>query len=363
MSYDALGHSSAALATTDVYTDLSGLQQLKHSKDKEAALKKVAQQFESLFVSMMLKSMRQANDVFSQGSMFDSSESRFYRDMYDQQLSLSLAHGRGIGIADAMYRQLSGEQQRSIQQSELQAPAVAKRAALVNANGHAVDSGAARDHLVNSGKLNDVEVHGANSNDIKVDSSRVDQDSVQKSFDVDGLDDFINKLQQHAEATAKKLGVDADILLAQAALETGWGKKVIKDSQGLSSFNFFNIKAGSSWQGDRVSKTTLEFIGGVAKKVSAQFRSYEGAAAAFEDYRALLSQNGRYDLALSLAADAGKFVAALQDAGYATDPNYSNKIMSVYERIKDWRESDKVRSGFNGDSSSGDGAGELGVRP
>ena len=133
----------------------------------------------------------------------------------------------------------------------------------------------------------------------------------------------------YAQEAAKKLNLDPDVLVAQAALETGWGKFVIKDNKGNNSFNLFNIKATDSWQGKKVAVSTLEYHNGVAKKENANFRSYNSYAESFADYVKLISESPRYEKAKSQVNDASAYLDALQEGGYATDPHYADKIKSI----------------------------------
>ena len=141
--------------------------------------------------------------------------------------------------------------------------------------------------------------------------------------------DFIRDIWEHAVDAAGKLGVDPRVLVAQSALETGWGKKIIRTGSGSSSFNLFGIKAGEEWQGDAATVRTLEFRDGVAALEKAAFRVYDSLAGSFEDYVDFLSGNPRYRSALDNAPDSAAFLHGLQDAGYATDPAYAAKIMRI----------------------------------
>jgi peptidoglycan hydrolase FlgJ len=146
-------------------------------------------------------------------------------------------------------------------------------------------------------------------------------------------EEFVNKLWPCAEEAGKELGVDPRHLLAQAALETGWGKSLPCDTDGATSFNFFGIKAGASWEGDSVSVKTLEFEGGVPIPRQAKFRSYGSAAESFRDYVEVLRNNPRYAAALNTGSDSKAFATALQKGGYATDPAYAQKIMSIAQNL------------------------------
>jgi flagellar protein FlgJ len=146
-------------------------------------------------------------------------------------------------------------------------------------------------------------------------------------------EDFVQQLWPCAEAAGRELGVDPTHLLAQAALETGWGKSLPCDASGSPSFNFFGIKAGADWTGDTVAQRTLEFQGGVPVPQVAQFRAYDSAQASFRDYVALLRDNPRYAAALNTGNDAKAFATALQRGGYATDPAYAQKIASIAQNL------------------------------
>ena len=326
---------SALPAVTDVYTDLNGLQNLKVEKNNEVALKKVSEQFESMFINMLMKNMRAANQVFSEGNMFDSQESKFYRDMHDQQLSLSLAHGRGFGIADAMYRQLSnaygvGDSPRTREvQLEPQTPSQ------TTAKNTPVPASIEESPMLEMSKLllnNKVtDNQTASESATNSDSDPID---TKRSRIADSPEDFISKVLAGAKKAAEALGVEPEVLVAQAALETGWGKKVFAQESGESTFNLFNIKADQRWQGDRVSTDTLEFLGGKFSAVAAQFRSYSSIQDSFDDFTQFISNNGRYQQALDNNSGGLDFIEGIHKAGYATDPSYVDKIASVYQRVK-----------------------------
>jgi flagellar protein FlgJ len=145
--------------------------------------------------------------------------------------------------------------------------------------------------------------------------------------------EFVQKMWPHAQAAARELGVDAKTLIAHAALETGWGKFVPSNPDGTCSFNMFGIKAGSGWQGNTVAVNTLEYQDGVAVKQRASFRAYDSPADSFRDYAAFIKNSPRYASAVGAGGDAAAFATALQQGGYATDPNYADKLTSVASRL------------------------------
>ncbi len=288
-----------ATTQTDVYTNLHGLQSIKNEENRDEALKKVAQQFESLFVNMMMKNMRSANAVFEKGSMFDSEESRFYRDMLDQQRALTLSQGRGIGIADAMYRQMSRTYGSG-------------------------DSAPAGVQPTNNVLQRQTTSHAETTQEPK--AKRVSISETPQ--------DFVEKLIPYAKKAAEKLGVDHLVLIAQSALETGWGKHVLSNNDGESSFNLFNIKQGSDWKQETTERESIEFKDGVVVKEKGNFRVYQDIAESFFDFVDFVKNKERYQSAVADANNPAAFVNALHKAGYATDPKYSDKVLSVYERVK-----------------------------
>jgi len=290
----------------DVYTDFNSLAKLKNeAKEKTPdAIKQVAKQFESVFVGMMLKSMRQAK--LADGIM-DSSQSDFYRDMYDQQLSVHLAGESGIGLADVIEKQLSPDN-HSVSVVREQSIADYERRHLIQKAAKNSRDQVAVEPMVKS----------------------LETESTVRTLPINSAADFIKQLRPYAEQAAKKLGVDANVLLAQSALETGWGKSVIKAKDGSSSHNLFNIKADRSWKGQQTKVETLEFKQGVAKKEIAGFRSYQSYQESFNDYVDFIKTNPRYKTAIKMAEKAERYVHELQQAGYATDPKYAEKVMKIY---------------------------------
>jgi len=315
------------------YNDLNGLNALKQGarKDDPEALKAVAQQFESMFLGLIMKSMRDATDVLA-SDLENSYQTKFYRDMSDQQLSLSMSQNGGFGLADVLYEQISKAQHpvvediynvdvKTLDHSNRpileRLPTTAPRAARSVAN----EPSLATISVVSS-------VLAANEPQ-ELGEPRLNG----KSALFDSPEAFIANLMPHAEKAAQKIGLDPHILVAQAALETGWGKHVIADGDGQSSHNLFGIKADQRWQGETASTTTHEFIGGRQITIKAPFRAYPSIEDSFDDYVQFVQDSPRYQAAL--AADTGDdYLQALQDAGYATDPQYAEKISRIAN--SDW---------------------------
>ncbi|QPK61901.1 flagellar assembly peptidoglycan hydrolase FlgJ [Methylomonas sp. LL1] len=323
-----------------IYTDFNGLSKLKEGAREQTpeAIKEVAKQFESLFLNMVMKSMRQAK--LGDG-VLDNKQSEFYQDMYDQQMSVQLAGKPGTGLAELIAKQL-GPKQKTEDADKMQVGDYLNRA--LGAEGQQI----ARPVQIPanaSASLQPLDDSGLNRLQESLERLEKSQQATEQSLQAADADwrstmetceisqskqVFMNQLMPHARQAANELGVDANVLLAQAALETGWGQAVIKNGQGESSFNLFNIKADKSWQGKQARVSTLEYDGGVAKKEMAGFRSYESYKHSFDDYVNFIKSNPRYSEALKKAGNAAHYMRELQQAGYATDPRYAEKVMSIY---------------------------------
>ncbi len=304
MAYDANIAQSAI--------DFHGLNQLRqkaaHNQEDQQTLRQVAGQFESLFVTMMLKSMRQAN--LGEG-LFDSEQSKMYQDMADQQLASDLSVRGGLGLQDVILRQLGGE--RYVDSQPVQAGQT-----------FSIDTVTIRPAL--GVKVNERIIEQIRQ--AKPEPSDMTEQPHDMPVNFESPEDFVNKLWPYAENAAAKLGVAPEVILSQAALETGWGRHVLSDNNG-SSFNLFNIKAHGGWDGDTVSKNALEYRGGKALQESSQFRAYDSYQQSFDDYVNFLQSQPRYREALQHVHDADAFVEHLHKAGYATDPQYADKIKRI----------------------------------
>lgn len=309
MSTDVMGGGAAAQSLS-TWTDLSGFSALRHQAqtDSKSTLPAVAKQFESIFTQMMLKSMRAA----SQGDpLFDSQAGDEWRDMFDQQLSLDLSqHGRGLGIADMLIRQLGGH--------DAQAGAAKPGGSDANTtNPHA--NGAAANGMVDGWRQRLYDVADATRSAGRAMAAWLPEDA----------QEFVRELAPQASIVAKQLGLSLRTVLAQAALETQWGKHMPKHADGSSSFNLFGIKAGGSWGGSRVNVPTVEYEGGIAVRKQAQFRSYSSTADSLADYADVINNNPRYAQARGRGDDVLGYAHALVDGGYATDPEYAAKVAAL----------------------------------
>lgn len=318
-----------------VYTDLNGLQAIRSlgKSDEKAAIMQVAKQFESMFIGMMLSSMRDANQVFEEDSLLHSPESDFYQTMLDQQLSVSLAGQRGIGLADVIYKQMLGQygknKRNTDENDEGSSEPAAPSAPLRRIHSHVIESAMAE--VQKELDTMPVEV-SAIAADISPDVSHpAAQGSGNKGQQFTSAGEFVAALYPAAVRIADELDVDVKAIIAQAALETGWGKYVITDDQGISSYNLFGIKADERWQGSSVEVITHEYRDGVRVNEKARFRSYASLQEGLQDYADFLQSAARYEPAIGKGLGSSHYGYALQQAGYATDPDYGRKISRISE--------------------------------
>ncbi|MDD0974551.1 flagellar assembly peptidoglycan hydrolase FlgJ [Pseudomonas fontis] len=378
-------------ADSGAYTDLNRLNSLKvGDKDSDANLRKVAQEFESLFLNEMLKSARSASDVLAKDNPLNTETTKQYQQMYDQQLAVSMSReGGGIGLQDVLMRQLSKQKgstagntspfpridtpQRALWASKVDEPARADAGTASTRNDMAALNSR---RLALPGKLTDRLLAGivppagavaatANTQSMPQRTTAM-TDAVLKgdwqpaqAFAAPGgmriygravaqpplapakrafssSDDFVATMLPMAEQAAKRIGVDPRYLVAQAALETGWGKSVMRQADGSSSHNLFGIKATGNWQGEQARAITSEFRDGQFVKETAAFRSYGSYQDSFHDLVSLLQNNSRYQEAVKSADKPEQFVRELQKAGYATDPDYASKISQIAKQMKSY---------------------------
>lgn len=368
-------------ADSGAYTDLNRLSSLKHGdRDSDANVRKVAQEFESLFISEMLKASRKASDVLADDNPMNSETVKQYRDMYDQQLAVSMSReGGGIGLQDVLVRQLSKNKSTPVNTSpfpRIEGSAPALWGNKVAEPVHATQAAATRNdvaalnarRLALPGKLTDRLLAGivpsatgpaattntavvpardgqqvataiaVPDNGLRITGRAVAQPPLAPKKAFAGSDEFVATMLPMAEQAAKRIGVDPRYLVAQAALETGWGKSVMRNSDGSSSHNLFGIKASGNWEGDSARAITSEFRDGQFVKETAAFRSYDSYQDSFHDLVSLLQNNSRYQDAVKSADNPEQFVRELQKAGYATDPNYASKISQIARQMKSYEQ-------------------------
>ncbi|OIN54040.1 flagellar assembly peptidoglycan hydrolase FlgJ [Pseudomonas costantinii] len=410
MAMDMRKSGLSSTADSGSYSDLNRLNQLKvGDKNSEGNMRKVAQEFESLFLSEMLKSARSATDALGKDNPLNTPAAKQYQEMYDQQLAVSMSReGGGIGLADVLMRQMQKNKPVDAQAATLQGPAAATPAKKVDVpteiaagtkadgplgrsngqrplwayrvavpegtNSHANDVALMNQRRISlPSKLTDRLLAGIVPNtDLStvpkaapLRNSAADENvvnSAARGFAVapsgrmqvygravaqpplapakkafNSQDEFVATMLPMAKAAAARIGVDPKYLVAQAALETGWGKSVMRAEDGSSSHNLFGIKAGQSWQGGQARAITSEFRDGAMVKETAQFRSYNSYQDSFHDLVTLLQSNDRYKEVVKSADNPEQFVRELQKAGYATDPDYASKISQIAKTMNSYQ--------------------------
>ncbi|MDN8611489.1 flagellar assembly peptidoglycan hydrolase FlgJ [Variovorax ginsengisoli] len=299
--------------------DVQGVDALRRTvrASPEEGLKQVSRQFEAMFMNMVLKSMREATPS---SGLLDGQNEKIYTSMLDQQLSQNLS-GRGLGLAEAMLAQLQRSAAAGTDEREPN-PAgmsLAPRGGLPLSPQAGIPIGSAP-------------------------SSRVDLSAYQVNNDRSGgaagavanlqghVDSFVNRMGASAQAASAASGVPAPLILAQAALESGWGKREIRADDGTQSFNLFGIKADRGWQGPVVETTTTEYVDGEPQRIRAKFRAYGSYEEAFTDYARFMTRNPRYANVLA-TDDPTEAAHGLQRAGYATDPQYGQKLVRIMQKF------------------------------
>jgi flagellar protein FlgJ len=277
---------TAAAPGGGTYTDLNGLAALKNAPTSPATIKAVSQQVEALFLQMMLKSMRDASDAEGGGTA--SNETSMYQDMFDKQVALTLSKRQDLGVSRMFERQLGGKAPPA---EAAGSPAVPLRSgeARADAEGHAggaPPSAAGGQHAA----------------------------------------EFVQKVLPTIQRAAQALGVNPLGMLAQAALETGWGQRMPRTENGTPSLNLFGVKAGEGWGGARAIADTVEISAGVASQRRTAFRAYGSIEESVQDFAKLLASSPRYRDAVAAGGSAQSYVDSIARAGYATDPEYGNKL-------------------------------------
>ncbi len=388
------------------YHDLSSLNELRATskKDETGAIKQAAQQFESVFMGMLMQSMRKANAAFEDDNPLNSQATEFFRDMHDSQMSAELSKKGALGLADLMVQQLAPQHSETKAASQISAPSrfdVPKAKVLkqpgdqhqmlalpVAASGFrkldperiVAPALKVEKHSEATAVMAPVTLAEVARQAQQAQHPQVQQLDAEVIFAVPAMQSkqltsivtattklptvgkfsvtqppqlvtaevtpaathamaidsrdpvaFIQSLLPAAQKAAAHLGLEPLALIAQAALETGWGQRMFKTGAGQNSNNLFGIKAQANWQGKVAVVDTLEYRQGVAQKEKARFRAYESAEQSLHDYVDLIQSNPRYQAALSVASDTKAYFQRLQAAGYATDPNYAQKILSVLE--------------------------------
>jgi flagellar protein FlgJ len=267
--------------------DANSLNSLKVSarENSPEAIKGVAKQFEAIFMNMMLKSMR---DATPHESPFESEQSKTFTAMLDQQLSTNLSN-KGLGLAEILAKQLS-------------------------------KNGYANPNAVNKAMP-------SNKEEPATQISPLSQNTGMSA------NRFKEAMQSHAQEASRATGIPAEMMMGQAALETGWGKHQITGADGTASYNLFGIKAGNNWDGRVVEASTNEYINGIKQKRIEKFRAYDNYADSFKDFANLIKNNPRYENVVANLDNVSQYALAMKKAGYATDPEYAQKLAGTIQKV------------------------------
>lgn len=303
------------------------------SDGQQKALEAAAKQFESIFTQMWMRSMRETNQAMQdEDSPFNSRDTQFYQGMLDDQIAANSSKGGPGSLADLIVKQLSPKKASATAQHQHMAGQVSASDSGTASSGN-VPSGVLaaeqfvsrlkfdRSLLQSSSHSTGTAVTGSQDNLSQGPSVSTDEQSRQ--------DSFVRQLLPAAKMVASKMGLSPVALIAQAALETGWGKHVMGNGSGGSSNNLFGIKAAGSWQGASTTANSQEYVQGSPVMQRSSFRSYTSLVQSMQDYANLITGTDRYEKARSVAHDPEAYFEELQAAGYATDPNYAAKLKSV----------------------------------
>jgi len=344
------------LQASRTYTNFDGFNALRAGarNGNREALEVAAKQFEAHLVQQLLRASREASP---KSDVLGGESGGIYEDMFDKQMALSVTSGKGLGIADLLIRQLGDRNgapaaaagaedrvppsgsaapapssSRSAGQAVSGAPALAetRSAKPLAVEAAAMRAGAAQDgteRIASAARTNGASAGRSGILGVEAAATARAEPTPVRFNDAD---EFVAAVMPHAIEVGAELGTDPRLLVAQAALETGWGRSIIRNDDGTSSHNLFNIKAHRSWDGPVAAVHTREFVRGSEITVQAEFRSYDSFADSFRDYVDFLRNNPRYREALTRTEDPEAFARSLQAAGYATDPAYADKIMRIY---------------------------------
>ncbi|MDP3616650.1 MAG: flagellar assembly peptidoglycan hydrolase FlgJ [Rhodoferax sp.] len=306
-SVNSMTPSTGGVLDQRLSIDVQGVDALRRTvrASPQEGMKQASKQFEVMFMQMVLKSMREATP--SDG-LFSSQQEKMYTSMLDQQQAQNLS-GRGLGLAEAMFAQLS----RTMGGEGSSAPALKAFPDVPLA------SAAPRPPA----RAPDLSLYEAATAQATLSRSVLPQAHVEQ---------FVSRMLPAAQRASQETGVPAQLIMAQAALESGWGRREIRKEDGTTSYNLFGIKADKSWKGPVAETATTEFVDGVAQKTRAAFRVYGSYEEAFSDYAKFLATNPRYANVLA-TRDPAEAAHGLQRAGYATDPEYGGKLIRIMKQM------------------------------
>lgn len=313
---NSMSPSTSGVLDQRLSFDVQGVDALRRTvrSSPEEGMKQASKQFEVMFMQMVLKSMREATP--SDG-MFSSQQEKTYTSMLDQQLSQNLS-GRGMGLAEAMFKQLSRTMGGDAAKLPADMPSGKQPGMPLT-----LDSRSVPNALPPRARAPDLSFYEAATGQATLSRSALPQAHVEQ---------FVSRMLPAAQQASQASGVPAQLIMAQAALESGWGRREIRTEDGKNSYNLFGIKADRSWKGPVVETTTTEYVNGAAQKTQATFRAYGSYEESFSDYARFLTSNPRYANVLA-TQDPAEAAHGLQRAGYATDPQYGGKLVRIMKQM------------------------------
>lgn len=320
-SIKSMALTAGSTANANTYVDPNGLASIKKDPNSPQAARAVAQQVDALFIQMMLKSMR---DASAASGASDSNEMSMYQDMFDKQIALNLSQHQGLGLGSLLTRQIGGA-------AGSPAPGAAAAGARP-ATGTAPAGAASTGTPSRSGLVPAASVPGATVTAVAADGSGGGASAAAEGPPLSMQQiatDFVGHVLPTIRAAAQALGVNPLALLAQAALETGWGKRMAHTADGRPSLNLFGIKADDHWDGARAVAGTVEYSGGIATVRHTAFRAYASIEDSVSDFTKLMKTSPRYRQALEAGRDVHRYASGMGSSGYATDPDYGNKLSVI----------------------------------
>ena len=311
---NSLNSTASGVLDQRLSLDVQGVDALRRTvrTSPQEGMKQASKQFEVMFMQMVLKSMREATPA---EGMFSSQQEKMYTSMLDQQLTQNLS-GRGLGLAEAMFAQLN----RTVgsESAQMALPTAGKKdLPFLREPKTSVDLKSPRAQVA------DLSFYETATAQATLSRSALPQAHVEQ---------FVFRMLPAAQRASEASGVPVQLIMAQAALESGWGRREIRAEDGKTSYNLFGIKADKNWKGPVVEATTVEYVNGAAQKTQATFRAYGSYEESFCDYARFLTSNPRYANVLATQSPT-EAAHGLQRAGYATDPNYGGKLVRIMKQM------------------------------
>ena len=332
MSDDLVANTSLKSPDLGLIGDHRGLSKLRQlgrggKKEQALALKAAAEQFESILNQYWVNAMRQTNDAINPDSPLHSKYSGFFDDMLTQQHIGSMVNKSGMNKNSMTYlitkqfaKSLGDEGKELMKELDKMTVSSSSHGSYIAGS----NVNAARIPTVREFTDERVNVKDSIANLRKMYEGLPDPASMK---DFASEEDFVEKMMPYAIKAVEGMGFNPLVLVAQAALETGWGRHVSKGN------NYYGIKANSSWKGEREDLASDEFENGKFVKEVSSFRKYADVLESMKDYLSFIKENPRYQNAVDESFNPDEYFSEIQKAGYATDPNYADKLKKISRKI------------------------------